>query len=379
MEYDSETRNDCQQPDTPALSLRLDPEMTGSKPMQSSPNAPTENALEQAQNFSPSLVQFLKKVNEAKREKKFLQIPVLVSEYFEPILSELGLTQEVLESLTLEPDSDDLLTQVQTTETVATTSMSSDDLTPVDRIHLKIPGTWSQRALDLGEDADWKDICKTPDHVEIRPARQYHLTVDTFAQDGDLAGLSVLQDVDPFTDLTLLECDKITDDGLRSIGKLLSLITLTLAGCEQITDKTLKRVSSLSQLESLDLEGCSAISNAGLVHVGNLTGLRFLSLANCSEITGDGLQHLCELPELLALSLEGCTRITDNDLRHVEQMKELQALVLDGCTRITDDGLVCLSGLKNLQALDLVGCTHVTGGGVQWLKEALPQCRISHA
>ncbi len=116
------------------------------------------------------------------------------------------------------------------------------------------------------------------------------------------------------------------------------------------------------------------ITDAGLVHLQGLTSLQELILRN-TQITDAGLVHLEGLTSLGWLHLYN-TKITDAGLVHLQGLTSLQELYLSG-TKITDVGLVYLQGLTSLQELILRN-TQITDAGVAKLKEALPNCEISH-
>ncbi len=70
------------------------------------------------------------------------------------------------------------------------------------------------------------------------------------------------------------------------------------------------------------------------------------------------------------------TKVTDAGLVHLKGLTNLETLDL-AFTKVTGAGLVHLKGLTNLETLWLTG-TKVTDAGVASLKEALPNCAISH-
>ncbi len=83
-----------------------------------------------------------------------------------------------------------------------------------------------------------------------------------------------------------------------------------------------------------------------------------------------------EQGEILLVNLNG-TQITDAGLVHLEGLTSLQELNLDNTHQITDAGLVHLEGLTSLRMLFLHN-TQITDAGVAKLKEALPECDITH-
>ncbi len=115
-------------------------------------------------------------------------------------------------------------------------------------------------------------------------------------------------------------------------------------------------------------------TDAGLVHLKGLTKLNGLDLSH-NQITDAGLVHLKGLTNLNKLYLH-LTPITDAGLVHLQGLTKLQSLDIS-YTRITDAGLEHLKGLTNLERLNLRD-TQVTDEGVKNLRQALPNCKISH-
>ena len=116
------------------------------------------------------------------------------------------------------------------------------------------------------------------------------------------------------------------------------------------------------------------ITDAGMANLQGLTNVEELFLAG-TRITDAGLVHLEDLTNLEELELSG-TQITDAGLMHLKGLIKLDTLFLEE-TQISDAGLVHLKSLTNLEGLELSN-TQVTDEGVSKLKDALPDCLISH-
>ena len=69
--------------------------------------------------------------------------------------------------------------------------------------------------------------------------------------------------------------------------------------------------------------------------------------------------------------------LTDAGLVHLKGLAGLKTLGFFRTPQITDAGLVHLKGLTKLQFL-LLGGTKATDVGIKKLKQALPNCKISH-
>jgi len=189
---------------------------------------------------------------------------------------------------------------------------------------------------------------------------------------------------------------KATNPWLKHLSGLPNVERLDLRQTE-ITDAGLVHLSGLGRLSELRLP--TAISNTGLSHLKNIQFLESLYLDQC-QITGSGLAEIKEAPRLQILILSG-TQVGDDGLGHLSQFKQLEWLNLSdtqvtdrGLARlqllpklktlnlfllsgVTDEGLTKLAAIPTLKELDL-GFTGVTNSGVDRLKKALPELRISH-
>ena len=103
-------------------------------------------------------------------------------------------------------------------------------------------------------------------------------------------------------------------------------------------------------LGELSLCGCDRITDNGVIHLKKLVSLRTLWLSRCgANITDHGIVALCELPNLEILYLDFLTNITDISLLEIgRKCLEVSMLSLEGCERITSVGLRALSGLHRL-------------------------------
>jgi len=106
--------------------------------------------------------------------------------------------------------------------------------------------------------------------------------------------------------LNLRRCDKITNEGLKSIAQnLQNLESLNLRLCHKITNEGLKSIAqNLKNLESLDISFCNNITDEGLklvdlsdVHVGD-------KLISRIEIEVDRDMEFVHLKDMRASGLE---------------------------------------------------------------------------
>jgi hypothetical protein len=169
-------------------------------------------------------------------------------------------------------------------------------------------------------------------------ARNYPMIIDK--------DLWILKDLPNLKKLNL-DHTEITDEGMKEIGRIPSLLALSL------TD--------------------TRVSDAGLAELKNVIGLEDLRLDKLA--VGDvGLASLGAFPQLRRLSLYQ-TKVTDAGLIHLQKLFFLENLSLDE-TQITDVGLSHLGELQNLRYVSLWR-TNVTEAGVQKLRQALPKLKIN--
>lgn len=162
-----------------------------------------------------------------------------------------------------------------------------------------------------------------------------------------------------------LRLTKVTDAGLAELVPCRSLTHLDLAGTK-VSDAGLIHLTTLPRLEVLGLgvynEGAN-ITNEGLKTIGKLTGLTRLDLSG-TKITGEGLAHLKGLQKLKSLTLES-TDVAETDLAHLEPLKSLESLRLYTKHNTTDVAAAYLARLKSLR--DLTDNLYVTDIGVALL------------
>ncbi len=145
---------------------------------------------------------------------------------------------------------------------------------------------------------------------------------------------------------------KITDEGMKIVGRQTSLKHLDLAGTK-VTDAGLAHLTELEHLHYLDFSDTN-VKGPGLRKLKGLRNLTGLNLAGC-PVTGAGLKEgfigLKELELLTNLCL--CdAKIADDDLAPLSMLKRLTFLRLDG-TKVTGAGLTRLKALPKLDTLIL--------------------------
>jgi hypothetical protein len=78
---------------------------------------------------------------------------------------------------------------------------------------------------------------------------------------------------------------------LPALGTLSYLEELSLRECELLTDGSLRQLLALKRLRRLDLSGCKTLTDAAALHLREMTGLQDLNLVS-SGLTGMGIEQL---------------------------------------------------------------------------------------
>lgn len=153
--------------------------------------------------------------------------------------------------------------------------------------------------------------------------------------------------------------DRLTDAGLRSLGKLTSLEVLELFGNPGITDDGLKALTNLRLLRHLRLGREVSFTDRGMAHLASLPSLKVLWL-DTPNVTDEGLRYLAPSRSLERLYMYWLDTITDRGIVYLKDMPRLRKLNV-GHARLTDAGLAHFAAFKNLDYLCLPGGFTDTG------------------
>jgi beta-lactamase regulating signal transducer with metallopeptidase domain len=165
---------------------------------------------------------------------------------------------------------------------------------------------------------------------------------------------------------------RISDAGLRVIGRLTALKRLQLVGQLDITDKGLAPLAALKDLQALVLHD-SKIDGSGFSALDGMDNLRLLSLKN-TPISDRGLEAIANFSNLRALDLSD-TAITDAGLAHLlDKLPKLARLNL-ARTQISDHGFTAIADHKNVRDLNASG-TALTVASMARLLETNPDLTI---
>lgn len=184
------------------------------------------------------------------------------------------------------------------------------------------------------------------------------------------------------TFLSLTQCRRITDRGLKSVATLRKLGWLDLQRTS-VTDVGLSHLVDLPQLFSLrlwpDLYATRPITAQGIRTLATCQALKHLTLFSCA-LDAQAVAELASLTRLQRLEL-GCHRdLRAEDLAPLGALSDLRELSIDGVhvedlhslgglttlRRLTApgglraEGLKSIAGLPNLERLELGGGTTIT-------------------
>ncbi|MBS0202544.1 MAG: M48 family metalloprotease [Planctomycetes bacterium] len=196
------------------------------------------------------------------------------------------------------------------------------------------------------------------------------------------AGAMLLEKLPQLTSLSLRQEGLLTDEALKSIGKLSNLKSLSLEsyvgterfGWMRFSAAGIRQLSSLTELQHLSLVGQEvsaesfsfprlislslghpSVDNAVAAKIGQLSQLRSLELTYC-KVDDEGMKFIASLPELRRLDISSLT-ITDAAIEQFRTHKHLEHLSLRA-SGLSDAALNHISQIESLTRLDLSGSGH---------------------
>lgn len=206
------------------------------------------------------------------------------------------------------------------------------------------------------------------ENIRGKKMRTFHIedsqTFDDSAMDilAEMAG--------SLTELTIMRCIAISDEGVLKLGSLAKMQKLNLRG-NYIGGEALEAVKNMADLELLVISE-TFVDDAGLKFLEGLTKLKTLDLWQ-TDITDAGMDSLAKITSLTNLSIMN-NKITDAGVKKLTPLVNLTHLNLNE-TGITNDLIPMLSSMKGLKKLS-VKATQITAEGVRTLREALPDCTV---
>ncbi len=193
------------------------------------------------------------------------------------------------------------------------------------------------------------------------------------------AGAKLLEQLPQLTSLSLNQDGQLTDEALKSIGKLTRLKSLSLNsyvgtekfGWMRFSAAGIRQLRELKELQSLHLVGQEvpadalvfpkltslslghrSVDDAVATKIGELRELHQLELMYCG-ISSDGLKPIAALPELRQLTISS-DLLSDEGVEHFREHKWLEHISLRA-NGLTDESLTHLAQIETLTRIDLYG------------------------
>lgn len=225
-----------------------------------------------------------------------------------------------------------------------------------------------QAAKRVGGVLGWRDSTVTGIDLKRADAWTQSFEGQQFGNrdiaDDDLEVLDLFPELE---DITIIS-PEVTDAGLSRLPERLTRLVIQ---CPRVTEQGLAGIAKMRRLESLDLESCQLRTLAGLA-LDQKPLLENLNLAG-TQLTSEGAAPLAFAKKVTTLNLNA-TAIDDECMPIIGQLSVLEELRLDG-TLITDEGLLHLGSLRRLRWL-YAADTGVTSEGKAQLKQRLPYCDV---
>ena len=146
----------------------------------------------------------------------------------------------------------------------------------------------------------------------------------------------------------------MSDAGMAEIAKIQSLKNLDVT-LDRMTDEGLRSLGKLTSLEVLFLYGNPKMTDDGLRALTQLRSLKHLRLGQEGPFTDRGMEHLAAMPSLKVLWLD-THNVTDEGLRRLSKSRSLERLCICWLDNITDRGIAYLTAMSQLKGLN---ATHV--------------------
>jgi len=168
--------------------------------------------------------------------------------------------------------------------------------------------------------------------------------------------------------------DDLTDGDLEAVRRLPDLTTVHLDGCTRLGDDALAHLAAAPQLRVLYVTG-DRITDHGLRAIGRMGSLEELGLD--APITGEGLPHLAGATRLRELHLPAMRRLEGERLADLTSLPALRDLCIYNVPTMVDSWLRAIGRIGSLRTLVLMRCPGVTETGLGALRTERPDLRIS--
>ncbi|XP_069765822.1 F-box and leucine-rich repeat protein 13 [Narcine bancroftii] len=167
------------------------------------------------------------------------------------------------------------------------------------------------------------------------------------------------------------DCQKITDNSLKFISTLKSIVVLNISDCTRITDVGIQSFvegPSGSKLRELNLSNCVLITDVSILKIAQRCfRLTHLRMRYCVHLTDSGIEWLGSLPAVTNIDLTG-TNAQEQSLSGLGGNLKIKELIVAKCSGVTDNGLQKFyHKMFNLEYLDISHCLSVSDHSVKTL------------
>ncbi|NWX99839.1 DRC6 protein, partial [Nothoprocta ornata] len=180
-------------------------------------------------------------------------------------------------------------------------------------------------------------------------------------------------------ELNLNNCVRVTDASVTEIAQRCHNLTyLNLRYCENVTDTGLEALGNMSSLISIDISGTN-ISDMGLGALGCSGKIKEISISECQNISDTGIQKFCQdSKHLESCHVSYCPQLTDETVKALAfHCHRLTSVSIAGCPKMTD---LCMGYLaaacRYLHFLDISGCIRLTDKALKYLWKGCKQLHI---
>ena len=138
---------------------------------------------------------------------------------------------------------------------------------------------------------DWLPLDEGPGYFDLDPALEFCLYLPR-AEDDTVETLTEDWIDCPFiTRVDVSEGRRVSDQGLKALGRLHQLTELNVSACG-ISNQAMEFLFDMPNLRHLDLSHCTGIGDLGLRRIEEIRTLTFLNLRGCPRVTRNGLKRL---------------------------------------------------------------------------------------
>uniref|UniRef100_A0A8C4MDB3 F-box and leucine-rich repeat protein 13 n=1 Tax=Equus asinus asinus TaxID=83772 RepID=A0A8C4MDB3_EQUAS len=180
--------------------------------------------------------------------------------------------------------------------------------------------------------------------------------------------------------LSLRNCTHLTDIGIAYIVNIFSLLSIDLSGTD-ISDEGLITLSRHKKLRELSLSECNKITNLGVqVFCKGSLLLEHLDVSYCPQLSDDIIKVLAIYCVCItSLSIAGCPKITDSAMEMLSaKCRYLHILDISGCVLLTDQMLKHLQlGCKQLRILKMNYCRLISKEAASRMSQKVQQQEYS--